>query len=277
MHDRTALGAADVDDARLAGMVADAWGVGAVELLSSRAELVAYDIEALTTAGRHRVTGRARLIRHGAAATRAARGGRVVAGSVTAGGEAGFAFFVKVVQSWASPLLPVRTRGARRDGPGRAAVRRGAAGVPQRPGRPPAARARHAARVRVVDLDAESAALWLEDVPAVPTRWDRAALARAAHLLGRLAVSPRVRPLAAVADPAGRRIARTYAEGRLVRWVEERTAGGFRHGPRREGKLHPDLVDWSDLSEVAKDKDRAAVRNLPALLAAEGLYIWRNG
>ena len=55
----------------------------------------------------------------------------------------------------------------------------------------------------VVDVDAESAALWLEDVPVVAARWDGATRAQAAHLLGRLAASPRVRPLATVADPGG--------------------------------------------------------------------------
>jgi hypothetical protein len=78
VHDRSALGAADVDDGRLAGMVAGALGLDEVELVDSRAETVAYDIEALTTAGRYRVTGRARH----------------------RGGQACFAFFVKVVQSW---------------------------------------------------------------------------------------------------------------------------------------------------------------------------------
>ena len=71
----------------------------------------------------------------------------------------------------------------------------------------------------VVDLDAESTALWLEDVPAVAARWDRAALAHAAQLLGRLAASPRVRPLATVADPGQHRTLRSYAEGRLGLYV----------------------------------------------------------
>ena len=71
----------------------------------------------------------------------------------------------------------------------------------------------------VIDLDAESAALWLEDVPVVAARWDRAALAHAAHLLGRLAASPRVRPLATVADPGQHRTLRSYAEGRVAAQV----------------------------------------------------------
>ena len=78
MHERSALGPADIDDARLAALVAAALGVADVELLSSRADVVAYDIEAITTAGRYRVTGQARHC----------------------GGQPSFAFFVKVVQSW---------------------------------------------------------------------------------------------------------------------------------------------------------------------------------
>ena len=59
MHDRRALGPADVDDARLAALVADSLGVDEVELLSSRADLVAYDLDAITTAGRYWVSARA--------------------------------------------------------------------------------------------------------------------------------------------------------------------------------------------------------------------------
>jgi Phosphotransferase enzyme family len=194
VHDRSALGTADVDDARLAGMAADALGVASVELVSSRAETVAYDIEAQTTAGRYRVTGRARHPQ----------------------GEAGFAFFVKVVQSWArSPtfrFVPAEMREFALAGlPFEAEPRVYRSDLADR--LPPglAMPRAHA----VVDLDAESTALWLEDVPTLPGRWDRAGLARAAYLLGRLAASPRVRRLATVADPQQRRTLRTYATGRL--------------------------------------------------------------
>jgi asparagine synthetase B (glutamine-hydrolysing) len=44
MSARTLLGPADVSDADLAGFVADALGVQHVELLSSEAELVDYDL-----------------------------------------------------------------------------------------------------------------------------------------------------------------------------------------------------------------------------------------
>lgn len=78
------LGIADVDDGRLAAMVADQLGVPSAEIVSVEAEVAPYDLEALTTAGRYWVRGTAR---HD-------------------GGVAPFAFFVKVVQSWSrSPIF----------------------------------------------------------------------------------------------------------------------------------------------------------------------------
>jgi voltage-gated potassium channel Kch len=61
-----------------------------------------------------------------------------------------------------------------------------------------------------------------------------------------------------------------------VRWMAERRGRGFVYGTRREGMSHPDLRDWSDLSEESRDKDRDAVRHMPDVLAAEGLYIRRG-
>ena len=60
MAGRGALGAADVNDDRLAGLVAAQLRVPHVELLTSDAEVAAYDLDALTTAGRYwvRVRGR---------------------------------------------------------------------------------------------------------------------------------------------------------------------------------------------------------------------------
>ena len=59
MHDRAALGAADVPDDVLAGMVADLLGVDAVDLRSSVAVEFAYELPAITTAGRYSVSGTA--------------------------------------------------------------------------------------------------------------------------------------------------------------------------------------------------------------------------
>lgn len=61
-----------------------------------------------------------------------------------------------------------------------------------------------------------------------------------------------------------------------TRWVQERKGAGFVYGPNREGRFHPDLVRWSELSAESQQKDVAAVRQLPDLLAAEGLYIERS-
>jgi hypothetical protein len=59
------------------------------------------------------------------------------------------------------------------------------------------------------------------------------------------------------------------------RWMNERTAKGWRHGDVRDNdrKLHPDLVEWEYLSEDSRDKDRSAVRAIPEHLAAAGLQI----
>ncbi|MGH3549685.1 MAG: NAD-binding protein [Pseudonocardiaceae bacterium] len=60
------------------------------------------------------------------------------------------------------------------------------------------------------------------------------------------------------------------------RWMDERLAGGFVYGPRREGREHPDLVDWPDLSRESRQKDVDAVAQLPDLLASAGLFIRRG-
>lgn len=78
MNARTMLGPADVPDEHLAGSVAEALGVENVEVISCEAQVVDDDLEALTTAGRYRVRGRARHSR----------------------GAEPYAFFVTVVQTW---------------------------------------------------------------------------------------------------------------------------------------------------------------------------------
>jgi hypothetical protein len=62
------------------------------------------------------------------------------------------------------------------------------------------------------------------------------------------------------------------------RWMNERMAKGWRHGPVRDNdrKLHPDLVDWEYLSGESRDKDWSAVRAIPEHLAAAGLQIIRT-
>jgi len=63
-----------------------------------------------------------------------------------------------------------------------------------------------------------------------------------------------------------------------VRWVNERTAKGWRYDPVRDNarKLHPNIVDWADLSEESREKDRSAVRAIPTHLASAGLRLIRT-
>lgn len=185
------LGPADVTDEQLGSFVQAALGVERVEVLSRRVEPVDYDLEALTTAARFWVRGRARH----------------------AGGEEEYAFFVKVVQSWtrtpAFQMVPQQLR------------EKAAAGLPWR-GEVDVYRSDLASRLPdgfalpqvhlVADLDELSASIWLEAVDADPSPWDAATFERAAYRLGRLAASREVAP---VADLGRQDVIRTYAHGRV--------------------------------------------------------------
>jgi hypothetical protein len=67
------------------------------------------------------------------------------------------------------------------------------------------------------------------------------------------------------------------AELEHERWIAERTRRGWTWGPSRDeaGRLHPGLVPWRSLPETEREKDRRAVRSLPAMLADAGLAIIR--
>ncbi|MDD1653140.1 MAG: NAD-binding protein [Methanomicrobiales archaeon] len=53
------------------------------------------------------------------------------------------------------------------------------------------------------------------------------------------------------------------------RWCRERREAGWTFGPIRDDvvKRHPDLVPWASLPETEREKDRNAVRTIPAVLA----------
>lgn len=187
----TDLGPADVSPVQLQSFVRAALGVQDAEVLSYEVQPVDYDLEALTTAGRYWVRGRARH----------------------AGGEEPYAFFVKVVQSWTRTpqfqMVPQHLREL------------AASGLPWR-GEPAVYRSDLAARLPdglllpqvhlVVDIDDLSACFWLEAVDADPSPWDSTTFERAAYRLGRLAASRRVAP---VADLGVQDVVRSYARGRL--------------------------------------------------------------
>ncbi|OGP72231.1 MAG: hypothetical protein A2Z73_05335 [Deltaproteobacteria bacterium RBG_13_60_28] len=63
------------------------------------------------------------------------------------------------------------------------------------------------------------------------------------------------------------------------RWLAEKTRAGWRYGVPRDDakKLHPCLVPWEQLPEEEKEKDRQAVRQIPGLLAAAHLKIYKLG
>lgn len=196
MTDRDVLGPADVTDDELTDLVTDWIGAerGSAQLICSSAEAVPYDLDAITTAGRFWVRGKVR----------------------TAAGEVAFRFFVKHVQSWSrSPLFAAVPPDVREFAE---------AGVPWRT-EPLIYRSDLAERlppglsmprtVAVRDLDDRSAAVWMEEVPVVPRSWTTDHLARAAHLLGRLAARPAVQELAGIGTFGDGHAVRTYLEGRL--------------------------------------------------------------
>ncbi len=175
----SALGPAEVSSDQLTAMVASLLDVATVELLDVRVDEVAYDIPAITTASRHWVSGVATSER----------------------GTEPWRVFVKHIQSWgrhplfqsvpaefqemAAASVPWRTE---------AEVYRSdlAARLPVGLAMP---RALH-----VVDLDELSAAIWIEDVTSPEVPWDLERYRRAGYLLGRLAASAEVAPLAALRD-----------------------------------------------------------------------------
>jgi hypothetical protein len=229
------LGLAAPGEPQLAAMVAALLGQAEVELLSARVDVHPYPFPALTTRERFVVSG-------------AARGRN--------GDEHPYAFFVKVVQPWASsplsrhvpeplrtavaPLLPWRSepdlyRCDLRDRlPGGLTVPRA---------------------FGVHDLDEDSTAMWLELVPGRPAHWDLGRHRCAAYLLGRLAASPSVAPLATRVPPG--RTARRYADW----WLAHNVIPDLRDDDLWQRPLVADAFD-ADL----RARMLAAVDALPRLL-----------
>lgn len=197
MGHRSVLGPADVTDAQLADIVAR-WSGQCPEdvvLTDSSASVVPYDLDAITTAGRYWVSGTVTSSR----------------------GLLPFRFFVKHIQSWSrSPLFAQVPETHRATALGMVPWRTEALIYrSDLPSRLPEGLAMPRA-VAVHDLDDLSSAVWLEAVEVDDRAWSTADLARAAYLLGRLAGSPRVRPLAAIGEADTRRSVREYTQGRLA-------------------------------------------------------------
>jgi hypothetical protein len=189
---RELLGAADVSDDRLAAMVADLLGEDTVSLRDVRVDVVDYDLPAITTAGRWWISGHA----------------------LGSDGETPFRMFVKQVHNWSRSaqfeFVPPEVREI------------AAASVPWRT-EPNVYRSDLARRLpdgltmpralAVIDLDELSSAVWLEAMPNHAWPWDTHRFTRAAYLLGRLAGSPGVAPLAQIDDHQW--TVRDYLDGRF--------------------------------------------------------------
>lgn len=187
MSTRTALGAADVDDATLAS-----W-LGADQIADCRVAEIEYDLDAMTTGGRWWVTGTA------------IRGGEAAA----------FRVVVKLIQSLSrSPIFAYIPESHRE---------LALATIPWQiepnvyrtpPTLPDGLRLPQV--LGVVDIDEDAAAVWMEAVEHDASPWTLPRVEAAAEALGRLAAST---TLTALADDIGNRAgphqARAYWEGRL--------------------------------------------------------------
>jgi hypothetical protein len=67
------------------------------------------------------------------------------------------------------------------------------------------------------------------------------------------------------------------AEEEHERWMRDRFSQGWQYGQPRDDakKIHPDLRPWAELSKSDQDKDRNAIRTLPATLHDAGFEILR--
>lgn len=68
------------------------------------------------------------------------------------------------------------------------------------------------------------------------------------------------------------------AEMEHGRWVDEHRLTGWRYGEERDAarQLHPGMVDWNDLPDPLRRRDRTAVVELPAILADVGFQVIRT-
>jgi TrkA-N domain/RyR domain len=86
-------------------------------------------------------------------------------------------------------------------------------------------------------------------------------------------------------DPAGARFAFSAAELEQLsrdeheRWTAQRLRDGWTYGPHRDDarRVHDALKPYDELDEPTRDKDREAVGQIPATLAAAGFAIRRTG
>jgi hypothetical protein len=61
------------------------------------------------------------------------------------------------------------------------------------------------------------------------------------------------------------------------RWVRERMREGWGYADERDddGKVHPSIIEWNELPDGEKEKNRKFIRDLPRILAKSGFQIQR--
>lgn len=246
-----------VGDSDLAAIVARSLGVEGAAVQSFSIDEVPYDLLAITTRCRKRVSGKA----------------------LVDGRETPFSIFVKVVQSWAfSPgfasvppefrdmaelTLPWQVEPAAYESDLCVAL-------------PPGIRMPRTFAVRW--LADRSAAIWLEDIDADDAVWVRSDFERAARLLGRFAASGSIRAALAPLDVwISERTVRDYTDGRVAMqiipalrsaelWLHPLVAGHF--GGDLRGRLLrlvdalPELLDELEALPAGVCHGDACTRNL---------------
>ncbi|GAA3029118.1 hypothetical protein GCM10020000_02120 [Streptomyces olivoverticillatus] len=116
-----------------------------------------------------------------------------------------------------------------------------------------------------------------EQLPDTLRRANRAAAAHVGAKLRAIGCALAPRADAAVAFALRDDEVETLAKMEHLRWMEERTADGWVHGPARDdaARIHPDLQSWERLPETVREKDRDAVRDVPGILASAGFQVIR--
>ena len=122
-----------------------------------------------------------------------------------------------------------------------------------------------------------------QSTPAMVSWADLSDDLRAANRAQVRAIPDRLRQMGCTVAPAGDndpgRIPEPVVDARAVdehaRWMADKVAAGWSYGPERDDvrRLHPDLRPWEDLSEHDREKDRAAIRAIPVILADFGLHV----
>ncbi len=261
----TALGI--TSPSQLHEIVTRALDRGPVEVANLTIDEVPYDIPALTTRGRYRV--------HGTA--------------TQPDGGAPVSMFVKVVQSWArSPFfqfVPIEVRElalAQLPWEIEPLIYRSdlAQALPEGLRMPKV--------YGVIDLDAESAAIWMEHVAIDLSVWDYPRYDRAAYLLARFAAEPAV---AAAVEPLRSVVAaqqvRDYVYGRVTHdvvpglrsaslWqhpLVDRHFAGLRPGLLRLVDQLPRLLDELDTMPTGICHGDACTRNLLRIQGSDDLVL----